>query len=62
MDFEINEITLQEATNQILLLLDVIGRSERLVDFYFWHRNNEAKTETNVRKAKQYVEMYLKTN
>jgi hypothetical protein len=25
MDFEINEITLQEATRRILLLLDVVG-------------------------------------
>ena len=31
MDFEINEITLQEATKRILLLLDVVGRSEQLV-------------------------------
>ena len=31
MDFEINEITLQEATKQILLLLNVVGRSEQLV-------------------------------
>lgn len=30
MDFEINEITLQEATKRILLLLDVVGRSEQL--------------------------------
>ena len=30
MDFEINEITLQEATNRILLLLDVVGQSEQL--------------------------------
>lgn len=30
MDFEINEITLQEATKQILLLFDVVGRSEQL--------------------------------
>ena len=29
MDFEINEITLQEATKRILLLLDVVGRSEQ---------------------------------
>ena len=29
MDFEINEITLQEATKRILLLLDVEGRSEQ---------------------------------
>ena len=31
MDFEINEITIQEATKRILLLLDVVGRSEQLV-------------------------------
>jgi len=31
MDFEINEITLQEATKRILLLLGVVGRSEQLV-------------------------------
>lgn len=31
MDFEINEITLQEATKRILLLLDVVGQSEQLV-------------------------------
>jgi hypothetical protein len=30
IDFEINEITLQEATKRILLLLDVVGRSEQL--------------------------------
>ena len=30
MDFEINEITLQEATKRILLLLDVVGQSEQL--------------------------------
>ncbi len=30
MDFEINEITLQEATKRILLLLGVVGRSEQL--------------------------------
>jgi len=30
MDFEINEITLQEATKQILLLLDVVGQSKQL--------------------------------
>ena len=29
MDFEINEITLQEATKRILLLLDVVGQSEQ---------------------------------
>ena len=33
MDFEINEITLQEATKRILLLLDVVGQSEQLCDF-----------------------------
>lgn len=33
MDFEINEITLQEATKRILLLLDVVGRSEQLTAF-----------------------------
>jgi len=31
MDFEINKITLQEATKQILLLLNVVGQSEQLV-------------------------------
>ena len=31
MDFEINEINLQEATKRILLFLDVVGRSEQLV-------------------------------
>ena len=31
MDFEINEINLQEATKRILLLLDVVGRSEQLI-------------------------------
>jgi hypothetical protein len=31
MDFEIDEITLQEATKRILLLLDVVGQSEQLV-------------------------------
>ncbi len=31
MDFEINEITLQEATKRILLLLNVVGRSEQLI-------------------------------
>jgi len=31
MDFEINEITLQEATKQIFLLLDVVGQSGKLV-------------------------------
>ena len=30
MDFEINEITLQEATKRILLLLDVVGQGEQL--------------------------------
>ena len=30
MDFEINRITLQEATKQILLLLNVVGQSEQL--------------------------------
>ena len=34
MDFEINEITLQEATKRILLLLDVVGQSEQLVCEY----------------------------
>ena len=34
MDFEINEITLQEATKRILLLLDVVGRSEQLNAFF----------------------------
>jgi hypothetical protein len=33
MDFEINEITLQEATKRILLLLDVVGRSEQYCDW-----------------------------
>ena len=33
MDFEINEITLQEATKRILLLLDVVGQSEQLKAF-----------------------------
>ena len=31
MDFEINKITLQEATKQILLLLNVVGQSEQLI-------------------------------
>jgi hypothetical protein len=31
MDFEINKITLQEATKQILLLLNVVGQSESFV-------------------------------
>lgn len=31
MDFEINEITLQEATKRILLLLDVVEQSEQLI-------------------------------
>ena len=35
MDFEINEITLQEATKRILLLLDVVGRSEQLCRTFF---------------------------
>jgi hypothetical protein len=30
MDFEINKITLREATKQILLLLNVVGQSEQL--------------------------------
>ena len=33
MDFEINEITLQEATKRILLLLDVVGQSKQLTAF-----------------------------
>lgn len=32
IDFEINKITLQEATEQILLLLNIVGRSEQLCD------------------------------
>lgn len=36
MDFEINEITLQEATKRILLLLDVVGQSEQLVCDHEW--------------------------
>ena len=31
MDFEINEITLQEATKRILLIADVVGQSEQLI-------------------------------
>lgn len=33
MDFEINKITLQEATEQILLLLNVVGQSEQLCQY-----------------------------
>ena len=35
MDFEINEITLQEATKRILLLLDVVGQGEQLKPMVF---------------------------
>ncbi len=31
MDFEINKITLQEATEQILRLFDVVGQSEQFI-------------------------------
>jgi len=40
MDFEINEITLQEATKRILLLLGVVGRSEQLKAFVNWQNDN----------------------
>lgn len=47
MDFEINEITLQEATKRILLLLDVVGRSEQLPPFYCPNCGNEWDTNKN---------------
>lgn len=57
MDFEINEITLQEATKRILLLLDVVGQSEQLkafMDFAEWYKN-EYKQHIPLGAIKEYI-------
>ena len=53
MDFEINEITLQEATKRILLLLDVVGRSEQYhCELYdFGRKDKPCKEQCNGCKA-----------
>jgi hypothetical protein len=57
MDFEINEITLQEATKRILLLLDVVGQSEQLKAFVdWWHSLSQ---EELVWYEGRYVEIFL---
>ena len=47
MDFEINEITLQEATKRILLLLDVVGSDfEDLKDWGYEDENYPEEDDT----------------
>lgn len=60
MDFEINKITLQEATKQILLLLNVVGRSEQLKAFLRWAENEWMETPPE-RQWEQMFDEYFKS-
>ncbi len=60
MDFEINKITLQEATKQILLLLNVVGQSEQLKAFLRWAENEWMETPPE-RQWEQMFDEYFKS-